>query len=150
MPPKNPKGAYRTLMQGLRLPINNWDRLRQYERRFNALEPYLSQQEIFDAMNQFSRHEAYLSQRTGTGPRPTQEQLEDLRKRQNRSKSSRDEAPFDAPEGAGRVTAKRKAEEADLTFDEEIDYLLGDYFDPPSPPGGPPPPPPPSGGAVFI
>lgn len=175
MPPKGnparkrayrPQQSYDTFMQAFARPIPTWHLLRQYENRFLQLENRFTPEQVFNIMNQFSRHEAHLTQTTGIGPRPTEEQIQQqhqqhvtqLERRKTRRMEVPEEAPFDAPEGHGTVRPKRKAEEVDLTFDEDDDltfdeeeyYLLGDYFKPPSPPGGPPPPPPPSGGAVFI
>ena len=175
MPPKGnptrkraytPRQSYDLFMRAFARPIPTWHLLRQYENRFVQLENRFTPQQIFDIMNQFSRHEAHLTQSTGIGPRPTEAQIQQqheqyvtqLERRRTRRMEAPEEAPFDAPEGAGRVRPKRKAEEVDLTFDEEEAFLLGDDEDvfefnfwPPNnqqPP--PPPPPPPSSGAVFI
>ncbi|NBX49298.1 hypothetical protein EBT25_05000 [bacterium] len=176
MPPKGNRGrkptyrpeqSYATFMEAFRRPIPTWHLLRQYENRFVALENRFTPQQVFDIMNQFSRHEAHLTQVTGIGPRPTNAEIEQQHsqfmtqrsKRRTRRMEEPDEAPFDAAEGAGYIPRKRTASEAELMTRETLDFGEDDEDDdvfefnfwPPNQSNqDPPPPPPPSGGAIFI
>jgi len=169
MPPKGNRGrkptyrpeqSYATFMEAFRRPIPTWHLLRQYENRFVALENRFTPQQVFDIMNQFSRHEAYLTQTTGVGPRPTPSEVRQQHEQYERRRHTyREEAPFDAPTGAGYNPPKRTASEAELMSREQLDFGEDDedVFElnfwppnPPNPPQPPPSPPPPSGGGIFI
>lgn len=145
------------IRQGLGMRIPTFEILRRYERHYDRLSPFLTDEQRFHIMSQFSRHENYLSERNALPVRPSSQQIkrqagESLNRAHSTPVSVEQSDPFNLgpPSVAGNVlnTRKRSRSEENLMAIESLDDF---NWDEPSPP----PPPPPSsegefGGSISI